>query len=61
LRLLSSEGIFRAVERESAMTTVRRRWPAFRRIACLALAATLLSGCVIEPAWRVHPGYYYYR
>ena len=38
------------------MTTIRR-------IACLALAATLLSGCVIEPGWgwRAHPGYYYYR
>jgi hypothetical protein len=45
----------------SSATRLRR--PGFYRIACLALAATLLSGCVIEPdwGWRYHPGYYHYR
>ena len=33
------------------MTTIHRRLACFRRIACLALAATLLAGCVVQPAW----------
>jgi hypothetical protein len=43
--------------------TARRRWSLVRRIACLALAGTLLAGCVVEPLYpyRPYPRYYYYR
>ena len=35
------------------------RWPALIRFACLAVAAVALSGCVVVPAYRVHPYHYY--
>jgi len=43
-------------------TTLSRHWPVLSRIACLALVATVLSGCIIVPEHHWHPaGYYYYR
>ena len=45
------------------MTTTTRRACTFGRIACMALAAILLAGCVVVPApgyYRWHPGRYYY-
>jgi hypothetical protein len=39
------------------------RWPALWRITSLALAAIMLSGCVVVPAypWHPYPRGYYYR
>jgi hypothetical protein len=40
-----------------------RRWSVVRRIACLAIAAVALAGCVVvPPPWHPYgPRYYYYR
>ena len=35
------------------------RWSLLARFACLAVAAVVLSGCVVVPAYRVHPYHYY--
>ncbi len=38
------------------------RWPVLRRVACLAIAAAVLAGCVVVPARPYYPyprGYYY--
>jgi hypothetical protein len=40
-------------------TILSQTLPALRRIACLALVAGALSGCVVVPAYHYHP--YYYR
>jgi hypothetical protein len=63
LRLLFRRGIIPDNDKESPMhTTLSRHWPVLSRIACLALVATVLSGCIIVPEHHWHPaGYYYYR
>ena len=45
------------------MFSIPRRRFALCRFACLALAATMLAGCVVVPAgpgYRWHPARYYY-
>lgn len=37
------------------------RWSLLRRIATLALAATVLSGCVVVTPYHYHPFPYDYR